>query len=388
MKKFHSKNIIYISLCSLLIITAIPLYSQNLVPNSSFEEFIDFENAKSNGWHKIQISDTPDYFNLGSKNPHNSIFEEYIGRVKPKSGDSFIGIFCLRIDPVRNIKNIREYIGTPLIDTLEKDSIYKVEISLLLDEESNTAIKNFGLLFSETTKQFGREFKLFSLKPQLQYDSSYLQSMDKWMVLQFYYKAKGFENFLCLGNFSPDKSTKILNIVRTKLKGKEEKWGLTKKELAAYYYIDDVIIEKITVYNKDPLIIIDVKADEEEPVFNIDEIKTDSAIILKNIVFDFNKSELLPQSYKEADKLFALMNSNPEIRVKLEGHTDNIGTYDFNLKLSVDRVISVKNYLVGKGIDPGRIEYIGNSFSSPLESNDTEEGRAINRRVTFKIIQK
>jgi OmpA-OmpF porin, OOP family len=383
--KFELSN--HLSLCSLLLIIILPIQSQNLVPNPSFEAFIDFNNAKSTGWHKVQISDTPDYFNLSSSNSFNNIFSDYIGGTSPKSGDGFVGIFCYRVQPERSIKNIREYIETPLITAFEKDSLYKVEVSLCLDGESNYAIKNFGVFFSNERVQLNKGFNPFTTKPQLEFNSSYLDSTDAWIILQSFYKANGSEKFVTLGNFRPDKTTTVKSNIPIKDKRKKEKWDLTKKEKSAYYYIDDVIIEKITITDQSKIITTKGLIEPDESVFNINEIKADSSIILKNIVFEFNKSELMPQSYNEINKLYQLMVSNPDIRVKLEGHTDNIGGYDLNLQLSIKRVESVTSFLIFKGINPNRIEYAGYSYSNPLVSNETDEGRAINRRVAFKIIQ-
>jgi outer membrane protein OmpA-like peptidoglycan-associated protein len=97
---------------------------------------------------------------------------------------------------------------------------------------------------------------------------------------------------------------------------------------------------------------------------------------------------LLPGSYTELNKLYYLLNTNPSIKIRIEGHTDNIGNYQFNLNLSLKRVESVAVYLTDKGIIPERIELAGYSFNYPIASNLTEEGRKQNRRVTFKLIKK
>jgi OOP family OmpA-OmpF porin len=173
-----------------------------------------------------------------------------------------------------------------------------------------------------------------------------------------------------------------------KVQGKKEKWDLIKNEKSAYYYVDDVVVQKVTIARNQPVLDHEKNEQSNDTLFKINEITIDSSIVLKNIIFEFNKSDLLPESYYEINKLYKLMTSNPNIRIKLEGHTDNIGGYDFNLKLSIRRVESVTTYLINKGIDPNRIEFAGYSYSFPLESNQTEEGRKINRRVTFKIIQK
>ena len=360
------------------------IFSQNLVPNYSFEEQINFDIPGTLGWHKVQLSDTPDYFNLDEGSPSNDIFKSYIGNVSAKSGSGFTGIFCYRINPNRRINNIREFIETPLISNLEKDSLYTVKISLYLDEESNISIKNFGIFFSNQQCQYLKEFKSFKIKPQVAFNSVFISDSSKWTTLEAVYKAGGFEKYICIGNFLPDKSTSCKKIIPIRNKRKMEKWNLAKNELASYYYIDDVIIEKIPCLKTGSLI----GPDTAETVFNLENIKPDSAIILKNVIFEFNQSDLLPQSYTELIRLFNFMYTYPEIRVKLEGHTDNIGEFDFNLNLSNERVRSVADYLINKGIDPSRIECKGYSYSYPLESNETEEGRSVNRRVTFTIIQK
>jgi hypothetical protein len=81
------------------------------------------------------------------------------------------------------------------------------------------------------------------------------------------------------------------------------------------------------------------------------------------------------------------MKTNPDIRIELSGHTDNRGDKSLNIKLSTERVKRVKSYLVSKGIAAKRIEGKGYGGSKPLDSNATEAGRKLNRRVEFKIIR-
>lgn len=357
---------------------------QNLILNGSFEEHIDFETENKNGWNKLQSSDTPDYFNFENQ---TNVFKEYFGGTNPKSGTGFVGIFCYRISPQRSIKNVREFIETGLTETLEKDSIYEFEISLCLDAESNFAVKNFGIYFSNTPLYFEKDNKCFTLKPQIEFNSTFIDNTSGWITLKSYYTANGTEKYIIIGNFKTDKSTVVKSIKIQKEKKMKKKWDLEIFESAAYYYIDDVILEKVRkkthitpIFNTPVLNLTDT--------FNLDDIAIDSAIVLNNIIFEFNKSDLMPQSYPEIEKLYSLLNSNPIIRIRLEGHTDNIGGYDFNLQLSLKRVQSVVKYLIDKGISPDRIEYAGYSYSCPLVSNDTEEGRKLNRRVVFKILNK
>lgn len=377
-------------LCFILLVDILSVkssLSQNLISNPSFEEYLDFNHVNKSGWHKLQSSDTPDYLNFSKDLSSNNIFDTYIGGTNPKSGFAFVGIFCLRINPQRNIKDTREFIESPLIKQLEKDSIYKIELSLFLDEESNTAIKNFGILFSETTMQSDKDLKLLSLKPQIEFNSSFLDNKSNWITLQTFYKAVGTEKNLVIGNFRSDKTTITKKSFPAKQKGKREKWELTPTEKASYYYIDDVVVEKVKIQN-------DIQISEEistltaPDTFKIDEIGIDSVVILKSVLFDFNKYDLIKESYTEIDKLQYLMNTNPKIKIRIEGHTDNIGSYQFNLNLSLRRVESVANYLISKGINPQRIELAAFSYSYPIASNQNEEGRKQNRRVAFKITER
>lgn len=370
-----------------LILSARYLHSQNLVPNASFEDFIDFIHPNLSSWHKVQNSDTPDYFNLNSSHPSNNIFNEYLGGTMAKTGDGFVGIFCYRVNPDRNIRNIREFIEAPLLQSLEKDSLYKVGLSICPDIESNVTVKNFGIYFSAIALQLQKDSKVFTLKPQIEFTFSFPDSSKNWISLQSFYKAKGNEKYIVLGNFKPDKSTKFKNIKTMQQKGKAKKWSLIAGEKAAYYYMDDVIVEKIRQIERMP-IVNQIHIEYKQDTFNINNIQTDTAIVLKNITFEFNKYDILPQSIAEINKLYHLMITNPKIRIKLEGHTDNIGGYLFNLQLSLNRVESVARYLIEKGIEEDRLEFAGYSYTIPIATNETEEGRKLNRRVAFKIIEK
>jgi len=81
------------------------------------------------------------------------------------------------------------------------------------------------------------------------------------------------------------------------------------------------------------------------------------------------------------------LNDNPNLEIEIGGHTDNIGSVAYNLELSRERAKAVTLYLVSKGIRISRIKFKGYGRSIPIASNETEEGRQLNRRVEFKIIK-
>jgi len=109
-------------------------------------------------------------------------------------------------------------------------------------------------------------------------------------------------------------------------------------------------------------------------------------ITLKNVYFEMSKSDLLSASYAELDKLVAMMHDNPNMTIRLEGHTDIIGDHAKNLQLSQDRVLACERYLVQKGIDTDRIQTIGYGDTRPITTKGTDEDRKINRRVEFDIL--
>lgn len=115
-------------------------------------------------------------------------------------------------------------------------------------------------------------------------------------------------------------------------------------------------------------------------------IKMETVIRLNNIFFETNKTELLPTSISELEELVKILTENPGLKIELRGHTDNVGTDESNLKLSAGRAEAVKNYLLSKNIAPDRLSSNGYGETIPVSSNDTPEGKQLNRRVEFKII--
>lgn len=134
---------------------------------------------------------------------------------------------------------------------------------------------------------------------------------------------------------------------------------------------------------------------EEKPCYTLEEInilmaqnesiegKTICAI--DAVTFDYAKSTIRSESYEYLDKLAATI-TRANLRVEVKGHTDNMGGDDFNLNLSRERAEAVMNYLVSKGVNRNKLTYSYYGKTRPLTTNDTEEGRATNRRVEFTIL--
>jgi outer membrane protein OmpA-like peptidoglycan-associated protein len=107
---------------------------------------------------------------------------------------------------------------------------------------------------------------------------------------------------------------------------------------------------------------------------------------LNNLFFDVNAAELLPESKAELDRVVALMNENPRLRIRIEAHTDSVGSDAANRTLSAARAVAVSRYLGAAQVAANRVESRGIGEASPAETNDTEEGRALNRRVEFRVL--
>ncbi|OFX47303.1 MAG: hypothetical protein A2X13_03860 [Bacteroidetes bacterium GWC2_33_15] len=122
--------------------------------------------------------------------------------------------------------------------------------------------------------------------------------------------------------------------------------------------------------------------------FQLDKVEVGSKVILNNIFFETNKATLKSESYAELERVLQLLIQNPTVRLEISGHTDNIGGFRANQQLSESRAKSVVEYLIGRGIEKSRLEYKGYSFNQPVADNNTEAGRAQNRRVEFKVLSK
>ncbi len=117
----------------------------------------------------------------------------------------------------------------------------------------------------------------------------------------------------------------------------------------------------------------DAKKAQQKPVDNV----------LRNLNFDTDQSMLKPEAYKEVSRLVVILYNKKDQKVKLIGYTDNQGSDEHNMQLSIARAKAVYEYLIRKGIAPARITYEGKGATDPIDNNDTEAGRSNNRRVEF-----
>lgn len=117
-------------------------------------------------------------------------------------------------------------------------------------------------------------------------------------------------------------------------------------------------------------------------------IKEGETVVLRNIFFDTGSYQLKPESVTELMYLASLLERNPALHIQISGHTDNVGSFDYNLQLSQNRARSVVRFLVENGIQPQRLTYSGYADTRPIDTNLTEQGRANNRRTEFTLLSK
>jgi outer membrane protein OmpA-like peptidoglycan-associated protein len=176
-------------------------------------------------------------------------------------------------------------------------------------------------------------------------------------------------------------------IVATYLSDKNGEYKIRLPEVKKYgveitakdylYFAEQIDFSKMNVQN-----------DIIQKEFALEKIEVGKKVVIENIFFETGKSKLKPESYKSLDKVLKLLKNNMDLKLEIAGHTDNVGSYMANKKLSKNRAKSVVDYLVGHGIKQSRLEYEGYSFTKPIATNKTSAGRQKNRRVEFEILEK
>jgi outer membrane protein OmpA-like peptidoglycan-associated protein len=125
----------------------------------------------------------------------------------------------------------------------------------------------------------------------------------------------------------------------------------------------------------------------EKPVTDPQIVREFENIDFPNIYFAFDSDRIIKSEEKGIIQIAEFMKRHPDVYLLIEGHTDSVGSYEYNIQLSKRRAEAAKRLLVKYGIAPGRIFTVGYGYTRPLASNKTEQGRAKNRRIEFKIFR-
>lgn len=119
----------------------------------------------------------------------------------------------------------------------------------------------------------------------------------------------------------------------------------------------------------------------------LEPIETGAKVIMKNVFFETDRFDLMEASKVELNKLIDLLEKNPSVKIEIGGHTDNVGKHEYNITLSENRAKAVITYLTENGISADRLNFKGYGEIQPVDTNETEAGRANNRRTEFKVVE-
>lgn len=340
---------------------AVPLRSQNLIPNPGFESHRRCPATLGNleddlwSWSAPTLGST-DYFHACSADMGTP--ENFNGEQRPKEGEAYAGFYAFAPN------NYREYLQVRLRKRLEEGKEYRFTVYLSLSERSDYALRSLGLLFSnrplreDTRKVLSRRRQLAHEKNRyhfLKLDApGALSRQQEWGQIQITFEALGTERYLILGNFEPDDRTLKDVTGRSSNKG-------------SYYYLDQVGLTP-------------AGAGEEgdAPVFELDSLYT-----LPALLFAFDSSVLTEEGRLQLEDLAALLRDRPELIIELRGHTDARGSATYNLELSENRCRTVADFLRHSGVEQDRMACQGYGAKRPVAANSDAVGRLRNRRVEF-----
>lgn len=179
--------------------------------------------------------------------------------------------------------------------------------------------------------------------------------------------------------------TEQSKIVATAISDKDGNYRIKlpkRKDYGVEVIVKDYLFY-VKMVNITELPVVDGKITKD---FLMEKVEVGTKVVLNNIFFETNSSKLKSSSFEELGRVVDFMNNNSSVKLEISGHTDNVGSYRANLRLSEARAKSVVDYLISQGIDKKRLEYKGYSFTQPIADNNTEEGRSKNRRVEFKVL--
>ena len=271
-------------------------------------------------------------------------------------------------------EDYREYVQTQLLETLTKGKKYRISFYVSLAELSNVAIKEFGVLFSKDEMKIDTK-KVLSKKLRYQdktnayhyleigYSNFYSDTRD-WILVNTIFEAKGNENYVTIGNFKKNERTRLFNTKNRSGKG-------------AYYYIDMFKVSEVSALKKSN----HTAENKKEKT----DFKLDKTYLFKNVLFEFDKFQLLEPAKKEIQNLYDYLNSNSRYRITINGYTDAVGNTGYNKDLSQKRAKAVADYLLKMGLSKSRVSWQGYGGETPVATNKTIQGRQKNRRVEFVV---
>ena len=362
-------------------------FGQNLVRNHSFEAVGNlpilptpnngFEYEPTSGYRPFQKNlkywkaaslATPD-LRIIDKGSFRSCQSKYKDCNRPHSGNHMAGIMTSLKNS--STKTFREYIQIKLKSPLKPGIKTYVELWIQKDRQAKLVSNNIGFYFSRK-KVFEEIENQIKVVPQVNHDTLINAEILEWVKIEGTFIPKRKHEYLTIGNFYNNENTKVETF-----KGFR---GSDWIPPYAQYLIDDV-----RVWQEGPTG-TPVQVPEVAEI-SLKKMEKNKAIVIENIFFDLNRATLKEASFASLNTLVISLQKNKNLKIEIRGHTDDRGSATHNLKLSTARAQAVFSFLIQKGIEREQIKFMGLGSNQPLTSNETEEGRAKNRRVEFLILE-
>jgi outer membrane protein OmpA-like peptidoglycan-associated protein len=374
-----------LSVLILMILNSLALYSQNIIVNPDFSDVtIVYENGKKvfpNNWKSFDWP-FPQFYHLANEVSGN-VFGKQSENINSK------GIIGIRI--------LRPSIGifTKLKEPLILGQVYDVDIELRIEKlklnsnfvnrnaETNEIIDSANLdynfviplitYFSPTEfNQLNKDKRSFLI---LNFPANITPDSTGWIKLSQTYTASGNEEFFAIGTNNSEDYLEILRNIKGDTIDYTHKW--------AYYLIRNISIFPKPEGKISNLNIVDSFQFDLQASKIINE-----RFVLRKINFDLNSYLLSDDSKFELNKMVTFMKSNLDYNLYITGHTDTIGTEQYNLVLSINRAKAVYDYLIAQGVMETRLSYEGKGESQALNNNQQKENLGKNRRVEFEFKKK
>lgn len=342
----------------------------NLVPNPGFEEYSripddwfytgnDF--TQTMRYWESPTGASPDVYGPRIYVPRHWR-DKGFGQAKAHGGQSMVGLTLYGCHGGK--PHCREYVQIQLFEPLVPGQRY--EITYWVRHLPNSLrINNLGVGFS-TDRFASQTDEMLIIDDVLENEDILSCPPGQWLQCRHEFHAQSEAGYLIMGNFKTDEET----LVQAQRPGDCLPF--------AYYYIDDVVLRKLQ-----PILKVPLPPDD----LSFAELHHGDTVRLNYIFFDSGKADFLPRSFRELNLLLDILSDHPGMIIEIQGHTDNLGTPEFNQELSLRRAENVVNYLTDHGIGSTRLSYKGFGATSPVEDNLTEAGRSKNRRVEFHIVR-
>ncbi len=341
---------------------------ENLVPNPSFEDYNYIPKTTGLGKQCIKVWTVPvitgggDYYHSEAKGKKANTLKNEFGSQEAHSGKAYAGI-CVT-------NEFHEYLQVKLSSRLVKGQRYRFTAFIsCADKLIYGHLNEFGVIFTSKTLRMPDK-KPMRVRPSLLFrNKDGYKNRDGWTEITADFVAEGTERVLTFGSFLYEDT--VISGSDTTFFKNDELGGLIKY---AHYYVDDISV--VALEDPHPQVSTLVEEEDTTQTFEIGQ-----AYNFENIEFESSSSLLLPSSQGDLETLVNYLQNHPEVKVKIVGHTDNVGEESMNLDLSLSRAEAVAKYLSDHGVNPTKVQTDGMGGEHPISTNDTPEGRRQNRRV-------